>query len=189
MGIVMIAFATYTIGLIAAREEGILKRLHGSPLPSWCYFVARIATITLLTLLSTAIALIVARTVNSFEIKADMILPLCLTILLGSIGWASLGTAICGMISDAGSGQTILTVIWLPVILVSGIFFPLSGEPSWLQSMVKLLPAEPIASNISATLSNSSTGPLATANYIPLVLWTGIGAIIALATFSWERKS
>src|ERR1700689_5057289 len=39
---VAIAFFTHANGLVVAREDGMLRRWHASPLPAWAYFAGRI---------------------------------------------------------------------------------------------------------------------------------------------------
>jgi hypothetical protein len=51
LGVTITAWSTNGITLVAARESGVLKRWRATPLPPWCYFVARIiATVVVSTL-------------------------------------------------------------------------------------------------------------------------------------------
>jgi len=187
MGIIMIAFATHATGLVAARDQGILKRLHGSPLPEWCYFAGRTAAISLLTMLGAGIAIVIANFVYTITITFAITLPIFVTILLGAITWSTIGTAVVRLIRDSSTSQTILTAIWLPLILVSGVFFPLSGEPNWLQDIVKLFPVEPITESLARTLHNNHAY-LSVSSLTILLAWTVLGVIVSLTTFKWERS-
>src|SRR5215470_16889618 len=51
-GIIVTSFATYATALVEARDRKVLKRLRGTPLPPWCYFVGRFAATAVLALLS-----------------------------------------------------------------------------------------------------------------------------------------
>ena len=47
LGVTVTAWVTHGIGLVAAREAGVLRRWRAAPLPSWCYFAGRITATVL----------------------------------------------------------------------------------------------------------------------------------------------
>jgi ABC-type multidrug transport system permease subunit len=108
---------------------------------------------------------------------------------LGSLAWAALGTAITGIIKDVGSGQSILTATYLPIILLSGIFFPLTSEPAWMQTIAKILPAQPLAQAIERSISPGASIGVVWENYAVLLVWSLIGFCIAFKTFRWESNN
>lgn len=190
MGIVMTAYAAYAIGLIGARDSGVLKRLHGTPLPAWCYFVGRIVATVMLATFSSAVALMVARFFYNFSFNLGTIIPLLLTIALGALAWATIGTAITAFTRDVSSGQSLLSATYLPVLFLSGVFFPLSGEPLWMQTVAKLLPAQPLAQSIEQILkTHAGFSGTSMISYVVLVGWCVVGCLIALRTFKWESRT
>lgn len=185
MGVVMTAYDSHALGLLSARTSGVLKRLHGAPLPSWCYFVGRIIATVVVCLLSSLIVLLIARGLYKFDLSATVVGFVALTVTLGALAWATLGTAITRVIPDAHSGQTILSAIYLPLLFISGTFSSFSSEPKWLQNLAGYLPARPIAGSIQHILTHSfSLASLP--NYGILLGWAAFGIIVSALTFRWE---
>jgi ABC-type multidrug transport system permease subunit len=111
---------------------------------------------------------------------------LFISIVLGSLTWTLLGTAITGFIKDTGAGQSILTATYLPIVLLSGIFFPISSEPPWMQTIAKLLPAQPLAHAIELSISHGDSLSGIWMNFSVLIIWAVIGFVIAIKSFRWE---
>jgi hypothetical protein len=53
------------------------------------------------------------------------------------------------MIPNVEAVQFIMLVIYFPVVLVSGAFGSVSGEPHWLATVASYLPAQPLVNAVS----------------------------------------
>lgn len=186
MGVVMTAYDSHALGLLSARTSGVLKRLHGTPLPSWCYFAGRIFATTLVSVVSSIVVLCVARLFYTFQFDAALVLGIAATVMLGAVAWSALGTAITRVIRDVHSGQTILSAVYLPLLFISGAFSPFAQEPKWMQHVAQFLPVRPISQNLEHLLVHASFQPAALTTYGILCAWALIGGIISVATFRWE---
>ena len=186
MGVVMTAYDSHALGLLTARTSGILKRMHGTPLPSWCYFVGRIIATIIVCIVSSIAVLIVARTLYKFNLNLGIILQIAFAVALGALAWATIGTAITRLIHDAKSGQTILSAIYLPLLFVSGTFSSFASEPKWVQTLAKFFPARPISQGIEHILSNSGFNLISLSDYAVLIAWALLGMIVSILSFRWE---
>ena len=54
-GVITACYTTLAMGVVIARDEGILKRVRGTPLPPWIYLSARVAHAMLTGFLLVAI--------------------------------------------------------------------------------------------------------------------------------------
>ncbi|HTW13145.1 MAG TPA: ABC transporter permease, partial [Solirubrobacteraceae bacterium] len=56
-GVISATFVNMGISTAILRDQGVLKRMQGTPLPHWAYIAARIGSTTLIVTLMTAITL------------------------------------------------------------------------------------------------------------------------------------
>lgn len=186
MGIAMTAYDSHALGLLAARTKGVLKRLHGTPLPSWCYFTGRILATMVLCILSSVTVLVIASFLYSFNLSFPETLLIMLTVALGSLTCAIVGTAVTRFIRDASSGQTLLAATYLPLLFLSGTFSSFASEPKWVQAFAKFFPFQAISSGIQHLLTNSPLGLTTLLSYGILIIWTLLAGLTAVRTFRWE---
>ena len=59
LGVTLIAYLTHAVGLVAAREAGVLKRWRATPLPRWAYLAGRLGATLVMALASGAVTVLV----------------------------------------------------------------------------------------------------------------------------------
>ena len=185
-GVIITAFVIHTGRLVTARERGVLKRLRGTPQPAWCYHFGRIIGILTLCLISATVAVVAALDpLEGLHLQLSMHdIPLLVgAILLGGLCWSLMGTALSTIIPSPDAASAVLALIYLPLMAISGVFFPLSMEPEWLQHIAEWLPAAPLATAIQSAFLNPQQNLIQ-----PLIVelvWLAIATIMVIRTFSW----
>lgn len=193
-GLTITAWASYGVRLVAARESGLLKRWKASPLPRWCYFAAAITATTIGAVIAGAIAVAVALLLWGSHFDAGPAIQLTgrgaaailIVFALAALAWASAATAVTSIIPTVEAAFPTLTLIYFPLIIVSGVIFSLN-EPHWLSTLVSYLPAQPM---IDAAVNAVHHGP--GVPFIPardtavLAAWAAGGLLAAMLTFRWE---
>jgi len=97
-GALSTAYITHTASLVAARQDGVLKRWRVAPLPAWCYFAGRMAAVALLAVVSGELTALVGSAHDHIRLSLVAIANLSLILVLGAATWASIGTALCALI-------------------------------------------------------------------------------------------
>ena len=187
LGVTTTAWVTHGIGLVAAREAGVLKRWRATPLPPWCYFAGRIAATVLVAVLAAAVT--VAIGVERFGTRLDVgaAVAVAVAVALGALAWAATATAVTGVIPNTESASPILTLTFLPVILVSGTFGSLGGQPHWLSTLIGYLPAQPMIDAAARALEHAGGPPVfAVHDLLVLAGWAVAGLAASTALFRWE---
>jgi ABC-2 type transport system permease protein len=186
-GIIMTGYVTHAVGLMTARNSGILKRLRGAPLPPAIYFTGRIAATTLLAVLAAGVTCLLAVLAFGARLAADAVPAALAGVILGALAWAALGTAAASLIPDASTAQAMLSATALPVVFFSGFFFPLADEPGWLAAIARWLPAQPLADILSQAISGGHGAfSLPARDVLVLTGWAAAAGLIALRIFRWE---
>jgi ABC-2 type transport system permease protein len=187
LGVTITAWSTNGITLVAARESGVLKRWRATPLPPWCYFVARIIATVVVSTLAGVVTLAIGILLYHTHLTAAGVLGALLTLVLGSLAWASAAIAITGIIPNVATAWPVLMVTYLPVILVSGGFGGLSGEPHWLTTLASYFPAEPMINGTTRALQYTAGRGLVSAHDIAvLACWTVAGLLASRLLFRWQ---
>ncbi len=124
------------------REDGILKRAHGTPLPGAAFLGARIVHAVLVAVLLVVITAAFGRAVYQAEVPTGLSLArFIVTLLVGAAAFCALGLAATAVIPNADAAAPIVNAIILPVEFLSGIFIPFGNNtPAWVLWVAKVFP-------------------------------------------------
>jgi ABC-2 type transport system permease protein len=187
LGVTTTAWVTHGIGLVAAREAGVLKRWRATPLPPWCYFTGRIAATVLVAIAAAAVTVGVGVARYGTRLDAASAVGLLVAVGLGALAWAAPATALTGVIPGVEGASPILTLTYLPVILLSGVFGSLSSQPHWLTSLAGWLPAQPMIDAATRALEHPAGPPVLPGHdLVVLAGWAVAGLVASLVLFRWE---
>ncbi|NNN15234.1 MAG: ABC transporter permease [Acidimicrobiaceae bacterium] len=170
-----------SIGTAVDRNYGVLKRLGSTPLGRSGLMAAKITTILVVEVLQIALLLIVGLLLGWHQVGNFG--SFLLLALLSTVAFSGLGLLMAGLIRyELMTGLT--TILWFILMLISGMIFPLSKLPSWLQSFSRLLPPAATSQGFYHTLGVG--GHVAASTWIALAVWAVIAPIAAAITFKWE---
>jgi ABC-2 type transport system permease protein len=187
LGVIGVAYMTHASGLVSAREDGVLRRWRATPLPRWCFFAGRILATVLLAVASTAITVLAGVAFYGVHLPVAAAADLLGVIVLGALSWAALGTAVSTAIPNAESAQPLLSLTFYPVILLSGVFGPLTDQPGWLVSIMRYLPAQPVIDAATKALQGRS-GVLSGTDLTVLIGWSVAGLVASVCFFQWSPR-
>jgi ABC-2 type transport system permease protein len=182
-----IALFTHTLGLVTAREEGVLRRWHASPLPAWAYFAGRILATMLVTAAAGLILVLIAVGMTGVHPTAHAVVGLLAADALGALALAAAGTAITAIIPSVQSAQPILMLVYIPLVVLSGAFGGMASSlPHWLNTAVTYLPVQPVIDAGSRALLHSSGAIVSGHDLAVLVGWIAGGLLVSFWCFAWD---
>lgn len=184
-GMVTATFTNLAINTSMARDQGILKRVAGTPLPMSIHLGGRIVSATLVGLISVALMLLVGWLFFGVAIVWSVIPVFSLLLILGAATFSALGLAIAAITPSARAAPAIANFVILPLAFISGVFFPLENAPHWLQTVAHLLPLEPLAT-AAIDAFNTTDGGFPVGAIVSLLVWGLVGLVVALRFFSYE---
>lgn len=121
------------------RDKGLTLFLQMTPTGSKNYYISIYAITVLLNLCALVILGILARFVNNVEFSLKQVAMILLIILIGQIPMILLGT----LMSNFKTQETLSVasnLVTFPLAIISGLWWPISTMPSWLQAIGKVLP-------------------------------------------------
>ena len=93
-----------------------------------------------------------------------------------------------GLIRSAEGSSAFMNAISLPMIFLSGAFFPTTSMPSFLQAISDVLPLTYLVHMLRDAFLTGNTLAAQGTNIGALLAWATVALILALRTFSWEPR-
>ena len=173
--------------LVALRVQGVLKRLSATPLPRTTLLTAYIAFRLTIAMFQTMLTVIIGR----YAFKVAMVgswWQFSGWVLLGTLVFLSIGFFMAAVSKNEESCTAVGTVLNLPMILLSGVFFPVNHLSRVWDYIIMLVPLNYLADALRTTMVDAP--PLHTAGTNALVLgcWVVVMTLLAVRFFSWESR-
>jgi ABC-2 type transport system permease protein len=192
----MLAFAVistcYTglvTGVAINRDEGLLKRVRGTPLPPTVYITARILSAVWFSLVSAVVMVAAAMLLFHVEVITRMLPAAVVTLLLGAACFCSLGMAVAAVIPNGEAAPVIANFTFFPIAFVSDLFFPTAGAPAWVSTVGSIFPVKHFAVALEGTFYPFVHGSGFQWRHLGVMaLWMVIGVVVAVRFFRWEPK-
>jgi ABC-2 type transport system permease protein len=199
-GVISACFTNIAIQTTFARDEGLLKRLRGTPLPAPAYMAARVLHAMAVGAILVVITFLFGLVAYSAPLPTGTpLLEFILTFLVGSLAFAALGLALTAVIPNADAAPPIVNAAILPLLFLSGIFIPLGDDaPAWIRTVAGIFPVKHFADAMRAGFLGNLTvnTPLGMMRVFPfdwmdvLIVagWGLVGLVLAARFFSWEPR-
>jgi ABC-2 type transport system permease protein len=167
------------------KKQGILRRMHTTPLRPWQYFLSVMMGNAVVGLMSMAIMFLVAITVfhlhvagNYFELAAFLIFGIVL--ILG------IGLSIGGWAKNERQAAPLANIIVFPMMFLSGTFFPRFAMPVWLQHISGIFPLTPVIDGARLITTEGQHLTQIGPQLGIMAVWLVIVYVIAFRVFRWE---
>jgi ABC-2 type transport system permease protein len=181
------AFSALAISLVNQRETGQLKRLRGTPLPSWVFVVAQMLRVILLSIVIVTVLLAIGALVFGVSLDAEAIARIAVFGALGTATMSALAMALTAVTRSADTVSTVAPFIAVMLSFISGVFLPIELLPDWLATLGGVLPLAPLAEGLHRALVQDGGG-LAVGNLLVPAAWALGGLVVAVRWFRWEPQ-
>lgn len=132
-----------SVAMAKYREEKILKRITTTPLASWKFMVAEVAA--RLVMNAAQVLVILAVGIGAFHGKIHGNIPALVAVaLLGAVLFQLVGFFVASVTRTIQAAEGMSISIAIPMMFLSGVFFPIDQLPRWLQGIVQYLPLAPL---------------------------------------------
>ena len=187
MSVMSTTFTALSYNIVFLREQGVLKRIRGTPLPTASYFGGVAASAVTNTALQIGIIVLSGRLVFGIGWPRDWG-ELVVFVLAGVICFAALGVAFAHVIPNFESTAAYVNAVFLPVVFLSFYVFDSSSAPSFLRHIAEALPLLPLIEGIYAAIVKGSGLADHLDELAVIGLWGLLGLYFAVRGFSWEKS-
>jgi ABC-2 type transport system permease protein len=187
MSVMSTTFSALAMNLTFLREQGVLKRMRGTPLPSGSYLAALGANAVTNAAIQIVIVVLAGRLLFGIPWPPD-VLELVVFVAAGVACLASLGVAYSHVIPNFDSAPAFVNVVFLPVIFISGVFYDAEDAPSFLRDIARALPLTHVIDGLSGAMVTGASLADNAGSLGVIALWTLLGVALAIRGFSWEAR-
>jgi len=167
------------------RERLLLKRVMATPVPALAFLGGLLGRNTLVQLLQGLIILLMGTLVFGAQVHGSL-LQVGILALLGAVAFFAIGFAVSTLSRTAETANLFGSVIFFPMMFLSGTFWPREFMPESIRPLIAYLPLSPL---VDAMRGVSALGePLGQFGGAILYLlgWTAAAFVVAVRRFRWE---
>jgi ABC-2 type transport system permease protein len=187
MSVMSATFTSLAYNLTTLRERGILKRLRGTPLPTSAYLAGLAGNAIANAVLQVAVVILAGHLLLGVSWPGDWF-TLAVFVCAGVICFALLGVALSHAIPNPESAPAYVNAVFLPQILIAGVFYDAGNAPSVIRDIAQVLPLTHLVDGLSGAIVDGEGVGAHAGNLLVLALWAAVGAVLAVRGFSWEAR-
>src|SRR3954467_8295117 len=151
MSIMATTFSSLTMNLTFLREQGVLKRMRGTPLPEGSYLLGVFANAVTNAAIQLTIVVVAGRLFFGIDWPKDWV-ELAIYVTAGVTCLAALGVAWSHVIPNFDAAPAYVNIVFLPAIFISGVFYDVENAPSFLRDIAQALPLTHVIDGLSGAL-------------------------------------
>ena len=196
-GVLLSGLQNMSIDIAMEKSDGTLKRLDGTPLPVYSYFMGKIGQVLVTGILQAALVILLASVVFGAGLPSEpeRWLTFAWVFLLGVITSAILGIALSGLPRSGKSATAVIIPIALVLQFISGVYLQFTMLPDWLQNVASVFPLKWLAQGMRSvflpegfeSVEQNGSWDLPGILIVTLI-WLVVGLVVARLTFRWIRK-
>ena len=185
MAIMATTFSALSFNLTFYREQGILKRVLGTPLPRTTYFGGLIASAVTNAVVQVLLVVVLGHVLYDVSWPKDWG-ALAFFTMAGVTAFGALGIAFAQVIPNFDSAPAYVNAVFLPAIFISGVFYDDRHLPIVLKGIAEALPLKHVIDGLQGGIV---TGLGITHHWqavVAILLWAAFGIYAAVRWFRWE---
>ena len=184
-GLIAACFSNLAVTMVFRRDQGILKRVRGTPIAPWSYLGASILNSTMVSFLLAAVTITAGVVLFNVPVP-HQVLPIIVDLLVGALAFCALGLAVTIVIPNADAAPPMINIVMLVLLFISGTFFYV--KPS--SGLAHVANFFPISHLVKALLAAIVPQPGVPAwqwhNLLIVAIWGAAGLVVAVRRFRWE---
>jgi len=188
LGMNMMFSCMFGVGYVVVRyrKNGFLKRLRATPLTSFEFITAQVASRMVLIMMITAFVYAGTHLLLDTRMEGSYF-TLFLVGLVGAISMVSLGLIVSARVTSEELAGGLLNLINWPMMMLSGVWFSLEGTGETMRSISRIFPLTHVLESARAVMLDGATLPDVAPSLAALVIMSAAFLAIGAAIFRWEQ--
>ncbi len=184
----MMFSALWGVGYIVVRyrKNGVLKRLHATPLTALEYLLAQILSRLFLLIFTLTVVWIGCNLFFSFTVEGSY-LDLFIVFAVGGLSMCALGLLLASRGSSEEFTDGVLNFITWPMMFLSEVWFSIDSAPEWIKLASKALPLTHMV-EAARKVMNDGVGLSEVALELTVLISIAVVCLVTgAALFSWRK--
>jgi ABC-2 type transport system permease protein len=184
LALAVMSSAMVSLGIATGYERryGVLKRLGSTPLSRAGLLTSKTLNVLALEILQ-AILIVVTGLALGWNATGGLVAAIAL-LLVGTVAFAGIGMLLAGTLR-AEANLAVANGLFLVLLFLGGMAYPLSKLPDALEAVAKALPAAALSETVRAALTPGRSFP--TGELVVLLIWAIAAPLAAARWFRWEE--
>ena len=196
-GIMATSFQYLAIAIATERENGMLKRLSGTPMPRSAYFTGKVVQVVVCTVAETVLLMAVGMLFYHLHLPTEPSRwwTFAWVFVLGTAACSLLGIAASSVPRSASSAMPVITLPFTVLQFISGVYVPFTVVPAWMRAVASLFPLKWMAQGMRSVFLPEQAAALEPAGSwehgltaLVLLAWIAAGLVLCAKTFRWQSR-
>jgi len=184
MTVMQLGLFGVAFGFVQLKRTGALRRLFATPTSPAYFLAAQVASRLIIGVVQVVILFGIGIWFGLQMFGGYAVL--LVVVLLASIIFLAIGFAIAGWAKNEDQAAPVANLISLPMMFLSGVFFPRDAMPEFLAAITQYMPLTYVNEALRAVVNEgaglTSLGP----QLLGMGVWTVITFVLAVRLFRWE---
>jgi len=148
----------FGISLALERDNGLLMLKRALPMPPAAYLLGKMVMAMLVAGLIVGLLVVLAVFAADVRLQPLQIAHLLAVGMLGTLPFCAMGLLL-GCLASGQGAPAMANLLYLPMAFLSGLWFPLSVLPRFLQQLAPLWPSHHLNKLAQAAIGDGSATP------------------------------
>jgi len=184
MTIMQLGLFGVAFGFVQLKRTGALRRLFATPTPPTYFLSAQVGSRLIIGFVQVAILIGVGLWFG-LQMFGDW-LTLGIVVLVGSVIFLAIGFAIAGWAKNEDQAAPVANLISLPMMFLSGVFFPRDAMPEFLRWITQFMPLTYVNDALRGVVNNGDNLLALGPQMLGMSIWAVITFVVAVLLFKWE---
>ena len=190
LAVISAALVSLCFSLVVARENGVLKRGRGTPMPSWVFIAGRVGNAIVVSVIMLVLITVIGRILYGVAIPWDRLPAVLVTLAVGAASFCCLGVALTAVIPSEDAAAPITNATVLPLYFLSGVFIPQSEIPEGVLQFADLFPIRHFFEAFFTAFDPHTVGAGFEWGQLAIVAAWGLAALlISVWKFRWTPRN
>ena len=189
LAVVSATFQNLAMSITIDRENGLLKRTRGTPLPSWVFIAGRVGNSVVVAMIMLALVAALGRIAYGVAVPWERLPAVMITLALGAATFSCLGLALTAAIPSEDAAAPITNLVIFPLYFLSGVLVPESEVPDGVIEFSAIFPVRHFfEAFFTAWNPNTAGAGFEWADLAIVAAWGIAALLVAVRTFRWEPR-
>jgi ABC-2 type transport system permease protein len=184
MGVMSYSIMGVATSLVTYHEKRILRRIQVTPLPVAAFVIAQVGAFLVISVLQTGVILGTGVLAGA-HLPGNFVWAIPIT-LMGNIVFLNLGIVIAAASKTVAAASGMANAISMPMMFLSGVFFPTEQLPPFVEKLVQFLPLTPLLGALRTVLLDNESILNAGGDLALIGAWAVAMVLLASRLFKLE---